>query len=821
MTDVAQIGGLRELWAQTLGDPRICIAILDGPVDLNHPSLREAAIMQINLDEVSDSGVSPHSDHGTHVTSVIFGSHHGPVKGIAPNCRGLIVPIFRYDANGALEPCSQERLAKAIRVAVRFGANVINISGGQFSTRGEASPELLAAIKECGEDVLIVAAAGNDGCDCLHVPGALPSVLAVGAMDAAGRPLPFSNWGEAYREQGILAPGERILGAAGDGGVKAQSGTSFSTPIVSGVAGLLLSLQQKLGIVPRATSIRNAILESTHGCDPQTETQCERVLAGRLNVSGSVSVITRGAKIMHNATNGPVHTNVAIPMTAESARMIPSSSDSVEASACCGGCGGTSKQFAYVIGEISYDFPSLSRFQSLQHSLAVLDSSGRQLQLQNSLDFARHLCGFTERRIEVMAGNIAKDGKVEGLPAPYDRYNGRLMFETSNGEFKAEDDGRCILIQDVRVSENDGPSMPWINNGQPVRIGYLGDTNKSKFCLQGTGYHHGTHKFDFSRASWILPRECDAQYNRVHLPHRYDASSIVWKLVRGSTNMYAVEPARSFSEDAYDELTDFLLDSIGYGRDGLDIYYYGWGDSTREWPGSWDPRFNVADCCFSSVLSDCCDNYQNTSKNAFRKFKVMPKRLARNLPRSQRVAIPGVLGGESELLNGQRLRNIVPDMRGTLSWSLAKLIELILLHQPEMQDANVARQVLEELQRKLTSLLQHFDRRVRNSGVSSADRALNYAATQLQEIFAENANELVTIELPSGERPKVKVFELDEIALPTHNQVGPPGSDCWEVEIAFFDPENTNAARVMVAQTIDVSDVVPHLVEPAKTYRRR
>ena len=66
--------------------------------------------------------------------------------------------------------------------------------------------------------VLIVAAGGNDGCECLHVPAALPNVIAVGAMDANGRPLEFSNWGELYRQQGVLAPGENILGAVPGGG---------------------------------------------------------------------------------------------------------------------------------------------------------------------------------------------------------------------------------------------------------------------------------------------------------------------------------------------------------------------------------------------------------------------------------------------------------------------------------------------------------------------------------------------------------------------------------------------------------------------------
>ena len=32
-----QLRDLRSLWSLTLGDPRVCIAVLDGPVDLTHP----------------------------------------------------------------------------------------------------------------------------------------------------------------------------------------------------------------------------------------------------------------------------------------------------------------------------------------------------------------------------------------------------------------------------------------------------------------------------------------------------------------------------------------------------------------------------------------------------------------------------------------------------------------------------------------------------------------------------------------------------------------------------------------------------------------
>ena len=151
-----------------------------------------------------------------------------------------MIPVFSDSRRGTL---SQLDLARAINQAVEAGAHVINISGGELSQSGEADPILASAVSSCNQNnVLIVAATGNDGCQCLHVPAALNSVLAVGAMNAQGLPFDFSNWGEIYQTQGILAPGENILGAEPGDRTATKSGTSFATPIVSGIVALLLSI---------------------------------------------------------------------------------------------------------------------------------------------------------------------------------------------------------------------------------------------------------------------------------------------------------------------------------------------------------------------------------------------------------------------------------------------------------------------------------------------------------------------------------------------------------------------------------------------------
>ncbi len=798
-TDIAHIGGLQELWSLTLGDPQICIAILDGPVDLNHPSLREAALTQINLDEVNESGVSPLSDHGTHVTSVIFGSHHGPVKGIAPNCRGLIVPIFRYGANGALESCSQERLAKAIRTAVRYGANVINISGGQFSSRGEASPELLAAIRECGEDVVIVAAAGNDGCDCLHVPGALPSVLAVGAMDSAGRPLPFSNWGEAYRGQGILAPGERILGAAGNGGVKAQSGTSFSTPIVSGVAGLLLSLQQKLGIVSSATSIRNAILESTHGCDPQTETQCERVLAGRLNVSGSVSVVTRGANMMPNATNS-LHSAEVVASRADMARSSVAATDSVEASACCGGCGSQAAPFVYAIGELHYDFPSVLREQSVQQNMAPIVAIPKHVpQARHSLDFLRHLFGFKEVRIlddmeigdiEAMevkssiyrltiaahAGSfrlshgtkvtvdIPHDTEAEGIhealknlpglsesdlrvvgnTTPVDQTRdfaiefhpraisgvlgvssdpnsiaavqaiGQLRLTVSDGELKASDIGRQIGCNGVSVGQGEflKPSVLNHSNSMVVRHVHGLDANGRQLVYVSTDSQDASDDLSLNEAHFYVPRTC--RVTTEHRSNMYDASAVIWKLNRGQMEVYGIVPDGNFAADAYQELAEFHMNQRGLTKAGLNYYYYEKAGRLLQWEFGWDPAFNRRRTPASTNTSPGTD-----------------ARYAEPLvqERSERVAIPGVVQGEVQLITGVRLPAIKPDMRGTAEWSQARMLEVLLSAVRHATGVPMSAADQLQVKAKIRSILERLDHAVRkpraDCGTSSLESRLH------------------------------------------------------------------------------------------------
>src|SRR5262249_13130140 len=248
-------------------------------------------------------------------------------------------------------------LARAITQAVEHGAHVINISGGQFSPSGTAHPLLADVVRACARrGVLIVAAVGNDGCAGLHGPAALDSVLAVGAMDARGEPLGSSNWGGSYGIQGILAPGVGILGAQPGGTIAGATGTSYATALVSGVAGLLVSLQRKRGRPPRPLLVREVLLRSAIGCDQQPITDCRRLLAGRLNVNGAVTILTRSMSTMSDSTVAPIDSapDKDHPASAVPTPLAPSPNavgpSAVQPSTCS--CQAPVRQIVYALGQL-------------------------------------------------------------------------------------------------------------------------------------------------------------------------------------------------------------------------------------------------------------------------------------------------------------------------------------------------------------------------------------------------------------------------------------------------------------------------------------
>ncbi|CAM5693047.1 hypothetical protein SCHAM137S_06500 [Streptomyces chartreusis] len=280
--------------AELLGTPGVRVAVLDGPVDMAHPCFEGADLTRLATLVSDPAGPGPMSLHGTHVASLLFGQDGSAASGLIPRCSGLLLPVFREAPDGRVSRVPQLDLARAVERAVEAGAHVINISGGERSRDGRAENFLERALRLCEDNgVLVVAAVGNDGCDCLQAPAATPSVLAVGATDADGEPLDINNWGPAYRTNGVLAPGRDIKGAAPGGRLAALTGSSFATPAVTGVAALLVAQQISQGRKPDPLAAGRAIRASASRppCAPDDAPECRRLLGGRLDAVHAFELI--------------------------------------------------------------------------------------------------------------------------------------------------------------------------------------------------------------------------------------------------------------------------------------------------------------------------------------------------------------------------------------------------------------------------------------------------------------------------------------------------------------------------------------------------
>ena len=130
-----------------------------------------------------------------------------------------------------------DNINAGIKWAVDHGADVINMSLG-IRHEGGGLPHVDVVRYAESKGVTVVAAAGNDGTDTLYYPGALPGVLAVGAVDSDGSVAPYCTWGA---QVDIVAPGTDIWSSWLDGGYAFATGTSQATPFVAGAAALCQS----------------------------------------------------------------------------------------------------------------------------------------------------------------------------------------------------------------------------------------------------------------------------------------------------------------------------------------------------------------------------------------------------------------------------------------------------------------------------------------------------------------------------------------------------------------------------------------------------
>lgn len=169
----------------------------------------------------------------------------------------------------------------------------------------------------------------------------------------------------------------------------------------------------------------------------------------------------------------------------------------------------------------------------------------------------------------------------------------------------------------------------------------------------------------------------------------------------------------------------------------------------------------------------------------------------------ERVAIPGRLPGRTVKLHNGQLVPVIDceQLRGLYGWEVNKLVSAAVGAAHAAPGSAPDDVVAANLREFLTKV--YYD--LRNLGATSADRALNFAATnafQAAHTFAGALAEGRVLDTIYVE--KSPFCRLD--------------SDCWDVRLRFFDPENDRRARRVFRFTIDVSDIMPVTLGDVRTW---
>jgi hypothetical protein len=233
-----------DLWDLTTGNPGIVIAVVDTGLD---PIPTELTQLLPGWDIVNnDTSTGDDNGHGTWVASVIgaLGNNGTGIAGYCWHCSIMPVRVAVGRQGGALA----SNIAGGIRWAVDHGARIVNVS---LASNGFDYGELGAV--EYAEDhgVLVVGAAGNGGDTNPLYPAGYPGVLAVAGTDQNDQ---LDDWSTRGSWVPLAAPGcEEVMDA--NVGPAYGCGSSFGPPAVSGIAGLLMSLDPSLTANQVATAL--------------------------------------------------------------------------------------------------------------------------------------------------------------------------------------------------------------------------------------------------------------------------------------------------------------------------------------------------------------------------------------------------------------------------------------------------------------------------------------------------------------------------------------------------------------------------------------
>jgi subtilisin family serine protease len=286
-------------WATTTGSDKVVVAVLDSGVDYTHEDLAENMwVRPANLAPYQDNELGTADDlngfnaidnsadpmdengHGTHCAGIIGAEGENDLGIAGVNWKVQIMPLKFMNAGGFGTTKDAVEAINYVIERKKAGVNVRIISASWGST--QKSRALEDVIRKAYEnDILFVAAAGNASVNndrSPHYPSSynVPNVLSVAALDRNDQLAKFSNYG--VKSVAIGAPGVDILSTWLGNAYEEKSGTSMATPVVAGVAALIVAENPRISV----DDLRKKLMAST---DPIVALKGKTVSGGRINAA--------------------------------------------------------------------------------------------------------------------------------------------------------------------------------------------------------------------------------------------------------------------------------------------------------------------------------------------------------------------------------------------------------------------------------------------------------------------------------------------------------------------------------------------------------
>jgi subtilisin family serine protease len=266
-----------KAWDLTTGSSSLTLAVVDTGIDLNHADLKAHLVPGYNsatkLAQVDGGDVSDINGHGTATagTAAAIGNNGTGVAGVAWNPKIMMVRTTnKSDGTATLAD-----MLWGARWAAEHGAKLVSVS---YSGVGAVAVQTTGVyLKSLGS--LLIFAAGNSDKDLKSFDW--PDVIIVGATNSSDAKAGFSSYGKAVD---LFAPGVDIWTTQKGGGYSPVSGTSFSTPMVNGVAAMIWSAHPGLTV----NQVQTILLVSCDDLGPPGEDEYWGY--GRANVFQAVQL---------------------------------------------------------------------------------------------------------------------------------------------------------------------------------------------------------------------------------------------------------------------------------------------------------------------------------------------------------------------------------------------------------------------------------------------------------------------------------------------------------------------------------------------------